>query len=228
MNLTISPNSTTALKICGITKIEQALKIASFGVNAIGVIGVESSPRFVNEVQRRKIFEALINSKLNIDRVLVVADINDSDLNEILNSTSYPSIIQLHGNESPKRCEDLKKKYPMFKWWKAFRLQKKESLSIIKKYETSVDAFLLDTWSKNKLGGTGQRLPIEWLQNAEFNIPWWLAGGMSKDSISEVLSNLNPYGIDASSKLEHSPGIKDIEKVKALINEILIMNTNIK
>ena len=111
----------------------------------------------------------------------------------------------------------------MFKWWKAFRLQKKENLSLVKEYENFVDAFLLDTWSKNQLGGTGKRLPIEWLKKTDFNIPWWLAGGISIESISEVLLNLNPYGIDASSKLEHSAGIKDIEKIKALINKIVMI-----
>tara|TARA_Y100001968_G_C19425940_1_gene754362 strand:- start:243 stop:923 length:681 start_codon:yes stop_codon:yes gene_type:complete len=226
MNLTISPRRSTALKICGITKIDQALTIASLDVNAIGVIGVKSSPRFLADKQRSELFEELINSKLNVERVWVVADLEDSDLDQLLQMPGYPSVIQLHGNESPQKCQELKGKYPMFKWWKAFQIKNEESLSALKQYEASVDSFLLDAWSNKALGGTGKRIPIEWLKQINFNVPWWLAGGISTESISEVLNNLNPYGIDASSKLEHSPGIKDIEKVKNLIKEIAKKNIN--
>ena len=226
MSLTISPNRTPALKICGITKIDQALQIASLGVNAIGVIGVKDSPRYIAAEQRSMLFEELINSKLKVERVLVVSEINDDDLDKLLNLPGYPSVIQLHGNESTSRCKDLRRNYPMFKWWKAFRLKKQEDLFLLTDYEKYVDAFLLDAWSKNQLGGTGKRIPIQWLKETKFNIPWWIAGGIGRESISEVLSNLKPYGIDASSKLEHSPGIKDITKVKALMNAMAMMKMN--
>jgi len=61
---------------------------------------------------------------------------------------------------------------------------------------------------------------MRWLQNIKVKVPWWLAGGISAEWIPEVLSTLNPFGLDASSKLEISPGIKDIRKVESLINAI--------
>ncbi len=220
MNLTISPKRSTAVKICGITKIDQAITICSMGVNAIGVIGVKESPRFLESAQRRKLFQEVINTNLKIERVLVVADINDDEIAEIAAFSGQPSIIQLHGSESPERCKFLQKKYPMFKWWKAFQIRNEKNLSLIKSYEKAVDAFLLDAWSIDKRGGTGKRIPIEWLKDTKFKIPWWLAGGISKEWVLESLDKINPYGIDASSKLEKSPGIKDLTKVKALIESV--------
>ena len=210
----------TELKICGITKIDQALQIASLGVHAIGVIGVKSSPRFVPAPHRSNLFKKIKDFNPKISRVLVVADIKDSDIKEIITSEGSPSIIQLHGNESPDRCRDLKGKYPELKFWKAFRIRSKLDLQNVSAYENIVDSILLDAWSENKLGGTGNRLNIEWLKDKKFKSTWWLAGGINSDCITEILNKLSPFGLDASSKLEISPGIKNIEKVKQLIKAI--------
>ena len=85
---------------------------------------------------------------------------------------------------------------------------------------THVDAFLLDAWDQNQLGGTGKRLPLEWLRRVPTEIEWWLAGGISAEWIPNILKESTPFGIDASSQLEISPGIKDLEKVNALIKAI--------
>ena len=80
MVLNINSDNTTALKICGITQIDQALEIASLGVDAIGVIGVKKSPRFVEETERRKLFEAITLNAPKVERVWVVADIEELSL----------------------------------------------------------------------------------------------------------------------------------------------------
>tara|TARA_Y100001968_G_scaffold88234_1_gene79308 strand:+ start:205 stop:876 length:672 start_codon:yes stop_codon:yes gene_type:complete len=213
------PKDEIAIKICGLTQLSQAKAIASMGVNAIGVIGVPSSPRFVSPFKREEIFSGLevIN---NLERVLVVADFQDADFDLALKGKGSPTIIQLHGNESPQRCNYLREKYSDIKWWKALRIKNKESLSLINNYKDNIDALLIDAWSPTKIGGTGFRVPIDWLSEIKINLPWWIAGGISKEWIPKLLKNLKPYGIDASSKLEISPGIKDLEKVKFLINEV--------
>ena len=91
-----------SLKICGITQVEQARAIAALGVKAIGVIGVESSSRFVEEKQRRILFSELKKCAPNIDRVWVIADLSDSEINSALEGFGTPTIVQLHGNESPE------------------------------------------------------------------------------------------------------------------------------
>ena len=212
-----------SVKICGITQIEQALEIASLGVDAIGVIGVESSPRFLCEKKRRTLFNELLENAPSIKRVWVVANLDIKEIREGIEGEGSPSTVQLHGGESRKLCEELKKSYPDIQWWKALQIRKKTDLHLAETYEDSVDAILLDAWSGSSLGGTGNRLPIKWLENINYKIPWWLAGGISDSSINEILSRTQPTGIDASSKLELQPGIKDIEKVKALLDKLKVI-----
>ena len=220
MNLTSQAKTSIAVKICGITKVDQALEISTLGVDAIGVIGVEESARFISEEKTSKLFSKIKLNHPEIDRVLVVSNIDDKRLDKALTSQGYPSVIQLHGNESPRRCQQLRNKYPKTKFWKAFRVKSKEDMKLIKSYESFVDALLLDAWSQTKQGGTGERIPLRLIESSSFSIPWWLAGGMSADLIPKTLEKVHPFGIDASSKLEVSPGIKNIEKVKELIRSI--------
>ena len=82
------------------------------------------------------------------------------------------------------------------------------------------DALLVDAWSPDQLGGTGHRLPLEWLSEARLPIPWWLAGGISSEWIPELLSQVSPDGLDASSRLEVRPGWKDLNKVASLLKAV--------
>ena len=97
-------------------------------------------------------------------------------------------------------------------------------LENISQYEKDIDAIILDAWDEKSLGGTGNRVPIELLINKTFKVPWILAGGISAEIIPEIFSKLRPDGIDASSRLEISPGIKDIKKVESLIRRIREQN----
>ncbi len=210
----------TSIKICGITKTSQARSIAQFRINAIGVIGVKSSPRYVPEEQCIKIFNEVEKVSADIEKVFVVANEKLETIKRINNRSIPPSVIQLHGNESVDYCRKLKLEFPTIKIWKAFRLKSMIDLNNISQYERNVDAILLDAWDENSLGGTGNRVPIELLINKNFKTPWILAGGISAEIIPEVFSKLRPDGIDASSRLESSPGIKDLKKVESLVGVI--------
>ncbi len=213
--------TSTAIKICGITQLNQAKAIAALGVDAIGVIGVKGSPRFVSEEKRRNLFEQLKKSSQNLKRVWVIADMQDAQIELALKGLGVPSVVQLHGKESPERCEKFRQRFPNIEWWKAIRIQTPIDISQVHKFEGSADALLLDAWSANELGGTGSRLPIEWLQDVKFGLPWWLAGGICAEWIPKIFSHqVKPFGIDASSRLETSPGIKNLELVNALIKTI--------
>ncbi len=216
----MSAQAPTAVKICGITSVNQALSIASLGADAIGVIGVPESPRYLPETKRREIFESLRENAPSVERVWVVANIDSNSILEGLKGIGMPSIIQLHGKESKQKCIELRTLYPHIKWWKSFQIRQQEDLDLAKSFQDSVDALLIDAWSSKSLGGTGERIPIELLNKINFNIPWWLAGGVSTDWIKKTLFNINPFGIDASSKLEIKPGIKDLDKVKTLLKEV--------
>ena len=219
-----SSKKSTAIKICGITKTSQARSIAELKINAIGVIGVKNSPRFVPEEECMKIFNEVEKVSSSIEKVLVIANAKLEEVKCINNRSTPPSVIQLHGNESVDYCRELKNEFPRIKIWKAFRLKAINDLEDISQYEKNIDAILIDAWDDKSLGGTGNRVPIELLLNKTFKAPWILAGGISAEIIPEIFSKLRPDGIDASSRLEISPGIKDIKKVASLVREIREQN----
>ena len=214
----------TAIKICGITNTSQAKSIAQLKINAIGVIGVKNSPRFVSEEECIKIFEEVERVSSEIEKVFVIANEKLETIKCINNRSTPPSVIQLHGDETIEYCRELKYELPTIKLWKAFRLKSIDDFKIISQYEDIIDAILIDAWDANSLGGTGNRVPIELLFNKTFKSPWILAGGISAEIITEIFSKINPDGIDASSRLEISPGIKDLKKVESLVREIREQN----
>ena len=154
----------------------------------------------------------------------MIANEKLENIQYINNAQNSPSIIQLHGNESVDYCCEFKNKFPTKKIWKAFRLKSINDLNNISQYDNCVDAILLDAWDSKYLGGTGNRVPIELLVNKTFLIPWILAGGISAEIIPEIFSKLRPDWVDASSRLEKSPGIKDIKKVESLVRVIRDLN----
>jgi phosphoribosylanthranilate isomerase len=79
---------------------------------------------------------------------------------------------------------------------------------------------LLDAWVADQLGGTGQRLPLEWLQGFNPGVPWWLAGGIASHTIADILSQVRPDGLDVSSAVEKSPGDKDLQGVADLVRVV--------
>ena len=210
----------TSIKICGITSTSQAESIAQLDINAIGVIGVKNTPRFVPEKKCMEIFNKIEKVSSSIEKVLVLANERLEAIKYINRRSNPPSVIQLHGNESVEYCRKLKEEIPSIKLWKAFRLKSIDDLNNISQYENNIDAILLDAWDDKSLGGTGNRVPIELLTNNFFKSPWILAGGISAEIIPEIFSKIRPDGIDASSRLEVSPGIKNLQKVQSLIRTI--------
>ena len=214
------PRTAPAIKICGLTDVNQALAIAAMGVDAIGVIGVPKTPRYLEEMARSNLFQALEQQVPELLRVWVVANPDDATLDRALQGEGQPSVVQLHGSEDSDRCRELKQRYPNQRWWKALRIRQPEDVTRLNGYEQAVDGLLLDAWSPEQLGGTGHRLPLEWIADAAPSLPWWLAGGISAEWIPELLSQVSPDGLDASSRLEIRPGWKDLSKVQALVQAV--------
>ena len=210
----------TLVKICGITSIEQAVQVAELGTNAIGIISVNESPRYISPEKKKEIFKTLKDLYPNIDRVSVVKDSPiDSIIKGFLGEPNE-NIIQLHGDEDIDYCQKLKQKVPNIFLWKAFRIKNKEDLDKIKPYENFVDAILLDSWNEETYGGSGKRIEQKYLEDISFSKPWWIAGGVSTEWVDIIIKNIKPNGIDISSSVETAPGIKDLEKTKQIIKEI--------
>jgi len=203
------------LKICGLRDSEQAAAVARLGVDAIGVIGVPGSPRYLEPGQRPALFAAVQAAAPVCQGVLVVADPDDGQLAELAGEQGH-GVVQLHGSETPQRCQQLRARLGCT-IWKALRIRSPHDLQQAWDYVQAVDALLLDAWVPDQLGGTGHRIPSEWLQGFAPPLPWWLAGGIRADRVAPLLAQLRPTGLDASSGVERAPGDKDLALVQALV-----------
>ena len=203
------------LKVCGLREPAQATAIAALGVDAIGVIAVPSSPRFLPAAQRPELFAAMAAGG-DCFGVLVVADPSDDQLEE-LGAGQGHAVVQLHGSESVERCRELAQRLGGVRLWKALRVRSPEDLEAAAAYAGVVEALLLDAWQPGQLGGTGHRIPTAWLEGFRPAFPWWLAGGVGPETVAELLDRLQPDGLDASSALEDRPGVKNLARVAALL-----------
>lgn len=205
------------LKICGLRDPAQAAAIAGMGVDAVGVVAVIGSPRFLPVEQRPAVFGAARVSGPDCLGVLVVADPTDADM-PALRADKGHQVVQLHGKESVERCLQLRRVLGAdVALWKALRIGAPEDLGRCEAYLDVVDGLLLDAWVPGQLGGTGCSIPSDWLCGFSPPLPWWLAGGISPETVPDVLRTLQPWGFDASSGVEVKPGWKDLDRVKELV-----------
>ena len=208
----------TLVKICGITSVDQALQIAKLGVDAIGVISVKESPRYVSPKVKKDIFRNLKKNFPKIKRVSVVKNIPLELIS--INSFDSENVIQLHGDESLSYCKRLRREFPQIEIWKAFRIKDREDTREIELFSDFIDAVLLDSWNEKTYGGSGIRINYKYLEGLKFSKPWLLAGGISTDWLKQILTEIKPNGIDISSSIESAPGIKDLNETKKLLKII--------
>ena len=212
--------SKTQIKICGVTSVTQALEIANLGVDAIGIISVKESPRYVYPSKKREIFETLSKTFPKVKRVSVIKNEPINQILESLQSDIKENVLQLHGDEKINYCKNIKENFQQIELWKAFRIKGAKDFENISPYSNFIDSVLLDSWNNETYGGSGIRIQQKYLDNLKFKNNWWLAGGISIDWIDNIIEKIKPDGIDISSSIEIKPGIKDISKTKKLVNAI--------
>jgi len=192
------------VKVCGMTSLEDALMAVGFGADAVGFIFYRKSPRFVTE----KIVKAIALPPF-VSKVGVFVNETADRINRIADACRLDA-IQLHGDESPAFCRKLRRRVV-----KAIRLQDAQSLELLPRYE--VDAFLLDTYAENILGGTGMTCDWGLVRRAKRFGPVILAGGLNPANVEDAVNKVQPYGVDVCSGVERSPGKKDRAKVRDFI-----------
>ena len=204
------------VKICGITKVEQGKAIASLGATALGFICLEKSPRYVKPASIKRIVEELPPT---IDKIGVFVNADREKISRVVAEANLTG-IQLHGEESPQLCQQLRQQLAGIEIIKALRIKTRESLSAANAYSDCVDALLLDAYHPQLRGGTGQTIDWDFLATFNPSLPWLLAGGMTPENIITAVSQVRPNGIDVSSGVERSPGDKDLDKVAQLLAKI--------
>jgi len=199
---------TTAVKICGITRLEDALASIRAGAHAIGFVFYRPSPRYIAPQDARAIIDQLPESVLKIG-VFVNEDLKS--LSQVVTQARL-SAVQLHGNESPAYCRELAPTYVI----KAFGATNNLNLE-----GYDVDAIMLDTKDDLLHGGTGRVFDWSIAQRATTSVPkLFLAGGLSPENVAEAITRVRPYAVDACSSLETRLGKKNHERVRAFIKAV--------
>ena len=198
------------VKICGITSLSDGLAAAEAGADALGFMFWDWSPRRVSLEAAAGIIRTLppfivkVGVFVNAPTDLVYRAIGECGL----------SLLQFHGDETPDYCLQFG-----LMSMKAFRIRDEESLRGLPAYRT--DAWLLDAFSEDKPGGTGER--FNWdlaVQARELGRPIFLAGGLTPENVGEAVRKVRPYAVDVSSGVEAAPGKKDHGKVQAFIQAV--------
>ncbi|MEB3340183.1 phosphoribosylanthranilate isomerase, partial [Okeania sp.] len=172
------------IKICGITKPEQGQAIAQIGATALGFICFPKSPRYITPENIRNIVDKLPK---NIDKIGVFVNAKIDLLSEIITHTKING-IQLHGDESPEFCHQLRQSIPNVEIIKAMRIKSSEDLTKANIYKNYVDTLLLDAYAPDKLGGTGKTLNWEIIAQFHPTYPWLLAGGLNPENVTTAIS----------------------------------------
>lgn len=200
------------IKICGITQKKQGIEIAEMGIDALGFILYQKSPRYIAPETIRDIIKDLPPLTKTVG---VFVNESIDDLRRIARSASL-DMVQLSGDESPDYCSQISALG--LPWIKAFRIKDQSSIDQIPLYPT--DTILLDAWSSDEYGGTGKVFDWSLLRNSSALPRIILAGGLTAENATEAVRQVAPYGLDLSSGVEISPGVKSMEKVRLLLDAL--------
>ena len=197
-------------KICGITRIEDALIAAEAGTDAIGLVFYAKSPRAVSIQQARDIVAAL---PAFVTTVGLFVNASREELNDVLAGVAL-DLLQFHGDESPAECESYQRPYI-----KALRVKPGDDIAQLAAPYAKARGILLDTYVPGVPGGTGAA--FDWsLVPSGLPQPVILAGGLSAANVQAAIEQVRPYAVDVSGGVEAGKGIKDAAKIRAFMQAV--------
>lgn len=200
----------TAVKICGMTRVEDALAAAHAGAHAIGVIFAPASARLVSVETAARIVQALPPF---VTPVALFVDQDPAHIRQVMTRVR-PHVLQFHGDEAPDFCRSFGLPY-----LKAVRVRAGVDLLQYARLYGDAKGLLLDAFVEGNHGGTGA--VFDWsLIPREFPLPLVLAGGLDPGNVGEAVRRVRPWAVDVSSGVEASKGIKDAAKVAAFIRGV--------
>ncbi len=213
------------VKVCGITRWQDALAVQDTGAHAVGFVFYPKSPRCVSTER------ALSISRMLSPFMARVGVFVDAPLKEVLKTleTCRLTVAQLHGKESPEFCEAIQEEG--FGVIKAVHVEKGEDATdhaknierlkrFCRRYLNCVNAFLVDTKHPVLKGGTGTVCDWTAVASIAREYPIILAGGLNSGNVEEAVKRVRPMGVDVSSGVEISPGIKDAAEVRRFVTEV--------
>jgi len=200
----------TAIKICGITRIEDALASARIGAHAIGLVFYAPSPRHVTPVRAAEIIKALPPF---ITSVGLFVDSDERVVRDAL-AVARLDLLQFHGAETPQYCGKFGVPY-----MKALQVRSGVNLLQYAHDYKDAKALLLDAYVEGLAGGTGAT--FDWsLIPSRLPLPIVLSGGLTPGNVTQAIRAVKPWAVDVSSGVESSKGIKDAAKIAAFVSGV--------
>ncbi len=199
------------VKICGITRIEDALVAVEAGADALGFIFHPPSPRHLDP---RAAGEIICQLPPLVSKVGVFVNAPEETIWETVRLAGTDT-LQLHGEESPEFC----RRFRPLTVYRAFRIRDASSLERLPAYDTT--GWLLDSEVHGQAGGSGER--FDWdlaIQATRLGKPIVLAGGLTPDNVAAAIRQVRPYGVDVSSGVESRPGRKDPARLRAFLEAV--------
>lgn len=202
----------THIKICGIKTPDILSVIASAGARFAGFVFVKQSPRYIDPEAARILCRS---SPTGLKNVGLFVNPDDENLLRICEQVPL-DMLQLHGNESPARLQDIRSRtgLPIIK---SFSISNADDLNFVDSYIPVIDWILFDAKapaSSNITGGNGVSFDWTILKDKKFKKPWMLSGGLTPENVSNALSILSPDAVDVSSGVESIRGVKDAKKIR--------------
>ncbi|MGB5813605.1 MAG: phosphoribosylanthranilate isomerase [Thermoanaerobaculia bacterium] len=202
--------SKISVKICGVTRVEDARLAAELGADYLGLNFFAASPRVVEPERAAEIARA-VRGRLAIVGVFV----NESrERIEAIADTVPLDLIQLHGDEGPEEVAAVGRRAI-----KVFRVREDFDPDQVSAYATA-GAFLFDCGHPSLYGGTGLAWPYERIAGLDVEQPVWVAGGIAPENVRQAIQLSGADGIDVCSGVESSPGVKDHDAMKRLFQEV--------
>ena len=200
----------TRIKICGITRVEDALATARNGADALGLVFYKESPRYVNVQQAAQLAGALPPF---VTVVGLFVNPSEEEVRNALHEVPL-DVLQFHGEEEPEFCAQFGRPY-----LKAVRVKPGVNLVQCAARYKGAQGLLLDACIEGMHGGTGAS--FDWtLIPRNLPLPVVLSGGLHAGNVAQAISQVRPYAVDVSSGVEAGKGIKDAAKVAVFINEV--------
>ena len=200
----------TRVKICGITRAQDAIKAVEFGADAIGLVFYGKSPRAVSIDDARAIIQKIPPF---VTVVGLFVDPSPKDVAAVLHRVSL-DLLQFHGDELPSECSAYGKPYI-----KAIKMREGEDIAAQVTQYASARGILLDTYDPKVPGGTGR--VFDWNKiPKDLNRPIILAGGLTPENVWQAITKVRPFAVDVSGGVEADKGIKDVEKMAAFMRGV--------
>jgi len=202
------------VKICGLTTLADARYAASLGASHLGFVMHNESPRSVTPETAREIISWLFGAAC----VGVFVDETVDAVNHAAEVAGF-DVVQLHGTESVEYCRSIER--PIIKAFRpAVGTSAAALIEQIEAYGDTIEYVLLDAHDPDLAGGTGREADWKLASDIASDFPLFLAGGLGPDNVSVAIETVHPAGIDASSVLEESPGIKSFEILDTFFNNL--------